>query len=213
MQHWCVRRYCLLRIDDGGQRLIVDLDQVERVFGDIAVFGDDKRNGLPDIAHPIAGNRPAFDIGLYSHRHAAGEPRHVRAGHDGKDAGQRAGGIRIDRPDLGMAMRRAQDRQMRGVAPDGQVVDVAAAAGQKSGILDTFDGPADQASRRFQSRHSLLPHPLVKGAVEPRVEKGSRSGDTDAYQTLPRSLKILIREPSDAAKDTRRRPGMIVEEA
>jgi len=212
MQHRGFRSKRLLRIDDGRQRLVVDLDQVQRIFGDIAVFGNDKRDGFPDIAHPVAGDRPAFDIGLDADRHAAGEPCHILAGQYGEDAGQRPGGSRNDCTDSGMAVWRTQDRQVRGITTDGQVVDVAAAAGQKSGVLDTFDGATDQAARRFQSRHSLLPHPSIEGCLGERVEEQARSDDTDAYQTLPRSLKILSREPADAAENAGRGAGMIVEE-
>ena len=49
------------RIDHRGQRLVVDLDQVERVFGEIAVGGDDDRDRLADITHPADRDRPAFD--------------------------------------------------------------------------------------------------------------------------------------------------------
>ncbi len=80
-----------------------------------------------------------------------------------------------------MAMRRAQDRQMGGVAPDRQIVDVAAAAGQKSGILDTFHGPADQAARRLQTLHVLLPHPLVSGC---RGEKGEGGRAIGRYRRV-----------------------------
>ena len=41
------------RIDHGGQRAVVDLDQVERVFGEIAVRRDDDRDRLADIAHAV----------------------------------------------------------------------------------------------------------------------------------------------------------------
>ncbi len=45
----CFRR-CLGR-DHDRQRLVVDLDQVGRVLGDVAVFGDHERDGLADVAH------------------------------------------------------------------------------------------------------------------------------------------------------------------
>ena len=44
----------LLRVDEHRQRLVVDLDERQDVFGLVAVAGDDHRDGLADIAHNIA---------------------------------------------------------------------------------------------------------------------------------------------------------------
>ena len=42
------------RIDDDRQRLVVDLDQLERVLGDRPTRRDDRRDRLADEAHPVA---------------------------------------------------------------------------------------------------------------------------------------------------------------
>ena len=41
----------LLGVDDGRQRLVVDLDGFDRVAGDVAVGRDDDRHGVADVAH------------------------------------------------------------------------------------------------------------------------------------------------------------------
>ena len=46
------------RIDHRRERFIVDLHQLGRVLGDIAVLGDDQRHRLADIAHTLDGERP-----------------------------------------------------------------------------------------------------------------------------------------------------------
>ena len=80
----------IARIDDDRQRSVVDLDQVERILGAIAVGRDDDGDRLADIAHaldrdgarlhgrPIAGEeRPgdAGDVGSDNNRDNAGSAR------------------------------------------------------------------------------------------------------------------------------------------
>ena len=61
-------------IDDGRQRLVVDLDQLQRILGEIAVRRDHDRDRLADIAHALDRDRPAFDRRLH-----AGEQRRAEA--------------------------------------------------------------------------------------------------------------------------------------
>ncbi len=46
----------LLRIDDGWQRLVVDVDQIERVLRLIAVLGDDDGDAVADVADDVGGD-------------------------------------------------------------------------------------------------------------------------------------------------------------
>ena len=48
----------LLGIDDGGQRVVVDEDELGRVLALVALLGDDGDDGLADEAHR-AGRRAA----------------------------------------------------------------------------------------------------------------------------------------------------------
>jgi hypothetical protein len=78
-----------LRADDHRQRLVVDVDQLERVVRDVRVFGDDARHLLALHAH-LVGREHGLRV--------AGEGRHPRevvlgedlSGHDHDDAGQLA---------------------------------------------------------------------------------------------------------------------------
>ena len=48
-------------VDDRGQRLVVDVDQFERVLGDVAALGDDERHRVADELAPRP--RPAAGAG------------------------------------------------------------------------------------------------------------------------------------------------------
>ena len=80
----------LLRVDDGRQRVVLDVDEVERVAGDVRALGDD------------AGDLLALEADLVGGQHrlgVAGQGRHPRqvvgrqrlAGDDGDDARQLLG--------------------------------------------------------------------------------------------------------------------------
>ena len=48
---------CGLHVDDCRQRLVVDLDRLERVRGGVAVAGDDDRDRVADVPHLVDGER------------------------------------------------------------------------------------------------------------------------------------------------------------
>ena len=59
----------LAGVDDRRQRLVLDVDQLERVAGGVAVLGDDERDLLALEAHLVGGEH-----GL----HVVGQRRHPR---------------------------------------------------------------------------------------------------------------------------------------
>ena len=65
--------------------------------------------------------------------------RRILGGDDAIDTGQRQRAFQIDREDLGMGMRRAQDRRMQCIPPHRQIVGEAPGAAQQVGILETAD--------------------------------------------------------------------------
>ena len=127
------------RVDNCGQRLVVDLDQVERVLGEITVGRDDHGHRLADIAHPVDGDRPAFDRRLDADHQAGGEGSDILAGqHDGH-AGRVACRLGSDGRDSRMRMRRTQDGGVQRARFHPKVVDETAAPGEQGCVFDALD--------------------------------------------------------------------------
>ena len=61
MQNRGVRRRRGDRVDDGGQRPISDLDELERILGKVAVGRENDRNRLADKADAIGRQTTVFE--------------------------------------------------------------------------------------------------------------------------------------------------------
>ena len=120
-------------VDDGVQRVVVDVDQLQRVAGRIPVLGNDERHLLALEADLVGGQHRLHVVGQRRH---PGQPLlgQVRAGHHRLDLRMRKGRSHIDAGDAGVRVRRAQDGQMQH-ARQGDVVDVGAAAADESRVL------------------------------------------------------------------------------
>ena len=109
------------------QRLVVDLDQLAGVLGDVARVGDHHRDRLADMAHPVDRE------GKIRHRrphHARDRPDHageLRPGDDADHAGQRQRARCVDPADAGVRVRRAQDGGMLEPGHRRKIVDEARA--------------------------------------------------------------------------------------
>ena len=136
------------RVDNRGEGLVGDLDQVERVLRDVAVAGHDHGHGFADIADAVGRDRPGFQRRLDADHHGGGERLDVIAGEDGCDARHRARPFGVDRGDLGMCVRRAQDRSFERSRAGAQVVKIATTAGQERGVFDALNRTADPALNR-----------------------------------------------------------------
>ena len=145
-QHRRVRIQRLERIDQRRQLLVVDLDQLDRVRGGIAVGRDHERDLLALEQHLLVGQ----------HRlHVAGERRHVveierlqvGGGQDRLDARhlERRGGV--DPLDPRMAVGRA-DEVAEQHARQLDVVDIVALAAGEAGVLDPLPGAAQALELR-----------------------------------------------------------------
>src|SRR5262249_26542288 len=53
-------------IDDGRQRLVVDLNELQAIFGKVPVARQHNRDRLADITDALDGDRPAFDRRLHA---------------------------------------------------------------------------------------------------------------------------------------------------
>ncbi len=103
-------RQRLKRVDIGGKRTVLHVDQVDRVLGLVSVGGDHEGNRFAHIPHPPDGDRPAFDLRLHADDEAGRQYLDVVAGQDCDNAVCAPRGLAIDREDLRMGVRRAQDR-------------------------------------------------------------------------------------------------------
>ena len=131
---------------DGRQGLVVDLDQLGRVLGDVAVSGDHDRHGVADEADLVHGQRrhlgrpDAGDGRCHAqHRRVLGE---VGAGQHGHHAGQCSRRRGVDRADAGVGVRAPDEADGERVL-DRQVVEIAALAQEEAAILLARHRPAE----------------------------------------------------------------------
>ncbi len=211
-----------LRRRHDRQRLVVDVDQLERVVRDVRVLRDHARDLLALHAH-LVGREHGLRV--------AGERRHPRelvlgehiAGDDHDDARQLHRAGRVDRVDLGMRVRTAQDRH---VQHPGQldVLDVVAPADDEARVLLALDAPPqpalvlgldrghDVSSLAFGSVARGKPcfprEPPSSGMFastpaplrSPRASKRA-SGETSRFPPSP-STRPLTRSPSSSWRPT-----------
>ena len=123
------------RIDRGGKRRIVDLDQLSGILGDVAALRHDDRDRLADIAYPLDRERPLRRRDLHGRQERIGQFSHVLAGDDRPDAVMGERRLCVDARDVGMRVRRADDMSVQGADGHRQVVGIAPAAGQQRGVL------------------------------------------------------------------------------
>ena len=198
MQHRRLRRQGRTRIDDGGERPVVGLDEIERVLRHIAVACHHQCYGLADIAHPVGGDRPAFDRRLDADDEAGAYRLHFRAREHGGDAGQGPRARRIDGGDLGMGMGRAQDRGMERAGRDAEIVDEAAAPGQECCILHARERTPDPGCalhalsppRRSGARSGARGWPSAAGSGHGLGHRASRAFRSGSGK-LPRSCRSV----------------------
>ena len=145
----------LLRVDDRGQRVVVDEHVLGGVDHRVAVAADDDGDRVADVLHRVLRQRPVdgrgdLDAGRHPGEREAGLEVEVGAGEDGLDAGPRGGGRRVDRGDRGVRLGGAHEGGVQRAAGL-DVVDVVALA------LDAAAGPPCAASGGRRGRW-LLAH-------------------------------------------------------
>ena len=133
----------LLDRGDGGERLVVDVDPLERLAGRGLVLGDRRGHRLALVAHHVDGEDGAVAEGGAEVRVA---PVEVGAGDHGVDAGHGARGARVDRPDPRVRVRRAQERGVQHPRPR-QIGDVARPSRDLVQRVGPRHGSADDAER------------------------------------------------------------------
>ena len=134
---------CLDRIDDRGQRLVLDRDRIERVLGGIAIDRGDQRDRLADVAHLVHRHRRHADRRADGARQRFCQFGDLGPGDHAKHPIEAAGAAGIDSANLRVGMGRAQDRDMAQARHRRHVVDKPRVAGQQRGILLTRQARAD----------------------------------------------------------------------
>ena len=141
--HRRVRGQPLPRVHDDRQRLVVDVDQLARVLGDVRVVGDDAGHLLALEAHLVGREHR---LGVIGERGHPGEVpgRHHLAGQHQADAGQRPRPAGVDRLDARVRQRAAQDLHVQH-AREHHVVGVVALAPDEAVVLDPLAAGAEPA--------------------------------------------------------------------
>ena len=154
-----VGRGRLLGVDDRGQRLVLDVDRLAPVLGDVRVVGDDDAHLLALEAHLVGGQHRLGVVGQRRHPREVALGHHL-AGEHQPDAGDLPGLRRVDGLDAGVRQRAAQDLHVQH-AGQVDVVDVVAAAAHEPGVLDPAAARAQTTDLDFVERgHAVSPRSL-----------------------------------------------------
>ena len=164
-----------LRVDDGWERVVLDVDELERVPRDVRALGHHAGDLLALEPHLVGGEH-----GLRVTRQCGHPGESVRgerlAGHDSDDAGERLGGRCVDVHDAGVRELAAQEREVQHPG-EGDVLDVLAAALDEAVVLFALHAVADAPDLGggrarcvlLGRRHRVASPRSVAGAVRPPV--------------------------------------------
>ena len=132
-----------LRVGDRGQRFVFDLDQLQRVLGQVAAVRDDHRDALAGVADLLRGQAAPGVLGRVGPEvgHRVTQLGGLRPGDHRVHAGCGQGLGGLDPHDPGVRVRAAQHGGVQGARGD-PVGDVAAPAEQELRVLDAADGLA-----------------------------------------------------------------------
>ena len=136
------------------ERRVVDVDQLERVRGEVAVVGHDERHGLADVADDVARDRGLQVAGRALGRgHPVGDDgarRHVRGGEDGAHPRQPERARGVHAADARVRVGRSEHRRLEHARrPD--VGDEPAVAGR-----ETLAAEAAVAGSDHRAPHDTL---------------------------------------------------------
>ena len=145
----------LARVDDRGQRLVLDVDQRQRVARRVAVLGDDEGDLLALEADLVAGEH---GLGVVGDRRHPGEAERLEV--LGGDHPEHLGVLErlrgVDREDLGVRVGAAQDRAVEHPRQH-DVVEVGALAADEARVLLALHvAVAERCLLRSGRRHGHL---------------------------------------------------------
>ena len=164
----------LCRVDDCGQRFVVDDDRLARVLGDVGIVGDDARYFLP-LESDLVGCEDS--LGVVGQRRHPGQvaTRHQFTGEheaNSRDRPRRAG---IDGLYSGMGERAAEDLHVQH-AGQGDVVDVVALTADESVVLDAATAGPEPADLDLVDGHDVSPS---SWSVAPWLRSRAAAASTD----------------------------------
>ncbi len=143
----------LRRVDDRRERLVLDVDRLAGVLGDVGVVGDDAGDLLALEADLVGGQH---GLGVVAEGGHPGEVagRHHLAGEHQPDARDLVGLAGVDAGDPGVGERAAEDLHVQH-ARQHHVVDVVAAAADEAVVLDPAAARAHPADLDLVERPAL----------------------------------------------------------
>jgi hypothetical protein len=123
----------LVRVDHRRERVVVDVDQLQGVAGDVGVLGDHRRDLLA-LEHHLVEGQDRLGVARQGRHPRQAVGVQVAAGDDRDHARVGGGRLGVDGGDAGVGERGAQQRHVQH-AGQGDVVDVVAAAAQEAVVL------------------------------------------------------------------------------
>ncbi|GAA0631625.1 hypothetical protein GCM10009547_39330 [Sporichthya brevicatena] len=157
-----------VEVDDGRERLVDDVDQLEGVLGDVLVAGDDGDDGLADVTDLLDRERAAVadllarEVPQVALR--ADPLEELGAGGDGEDAVEGGGAAGVDRDDPCVRVRAAQDGERR-LAREVDVVDVPSGAADEPCAVAGRDACADVGGALGLGSHDRTSVPCAASAA------------------------------------------------
>ena len=156
-----VRLERFFRVENGGQLLVFDLDQLKGLAGDFQCIGGNSGDRLADIAHLVAGEghlvlQEDADIFLF---------RQILGRDDRAHAFERLGFGSVDRADTCMGVRGAQHRGVQH-ARQGHVIGVYRLAGEFLTSLETRHRFPDRVPDRVGRDDTFGAHDLPPSVSE-----------------------------------------------
>src|SRR3990172_350001 len=116
VDHWGAGRERFFRVSNRRQRLVLHVDQVERVARRIAIFGDNRRHSVAHVTDLV--DRQDVMLGNSQSRVAGGGRQsadliaQLRAGENRDNAGMAPRRVRVEAFDLGMRVRASKYRHV-----------------------------------------------------------------------------------------------------
>jgi hypothetical protein len=164
-------------VDDRGQRVVLDVDELERVARRVLVRGDDERDLLALEADLVAGEHRLRVVGDRRHPRQA-ERLEVLRRDDRRDVGVRERARGVDGDDARVRVRAAQDRAVDH-AGQADVVQVGALAADEARVLLALQAAeADRALLRRAREVLDRRHPHASCRVDASCSAAQRTAAT-----------------------------------